>query len=67
MPGRLTPKQLLRQPERFGQVTLNPLTRSPLADQAARTLREQVASGHWPVGTRLPGENELARRLGVGR
>ncbi|MER7212879.1 FCD domain-containing protein [Streptosporangium sp. NPDC000239] len=48
-------------------MTLNPLTRSPLADQAARTLREQVASGRWPVGTRLPGENELAKQLGVGR
>ncbi|GAA3070350.1 FadR/GntR family transcriptional regulator [Streptosporangium carneum] len=48
-------------------MTLNPLTRSPLADQAAERLREQVTSGQWPVGARLPGENALARQLGVGR
>jgi DNA-binding FadR family transcriptional regulator len=30
-------------------------------------LREQVLSGQWPVGTRLPAETELAERLEVGR
>lgn len=46
---------------------LTSLRRSPLAELAVSQLREQVASGQWPVGERLPAENELARMLGVGR
>lgn len=48
-------------------MSLGALSRSPLADQAAAKLREQVTSGRWPVGTKLPGETTLAGRLGVGR
>ncbi|WP_327295579.1 MULTISPECIES: FCD domain-containing protein [unclassified Streptomyces] len=40
---------------------------SPLVEQAAEQLRAQITSGHWPVGTKLPGETTLARTLGVGR
>ncbi|MCF1596194.1 FadR/GntR family transcriptional regulator [Streptomyces muensis] len=40
---------------------------SPLVEQAAERLREQITDGHWPVGTKLPGETTLARELGVGR
>jgi DNA-binding FadR family transcriptional regulator len=40
---------------------------SPLVDQAARHLRDQIAQGRWPVGARLPGETTLAAELGVGR
>ncbi|MFG3157727.1 FadR/GntR family transcriptional regulator [Streptomyces sp. NPDC048219] len=40
---------------------------SPLVEQATERLREQITGGHWPVGTRLPGETTLARELGVGR
>lgn len=46
---------------------LTSLRRSPLADLAVSQLREQVLSGQWPVGTRLPAETELAQRLEVGR
>ncbi|MET7459695.1 FCD domain-containing protein [Nonomuraea sp. NPDC005501] len=46
---------------------LAPLSRSPLVDQATQRLREQITGGHWPVGTKLPGETTLARELGVGR
>jgi DNA-binding FadR family transcriptional regulator len=46
---------------------LGALRPSPLAEQAAARLREQITAGHWPVGTRLPGETTLARELGVGR
>nr|WP_246481251.1 FadR/GntR family transcriptional regulator [Amycolatopsis umgeniensis] len=31
------------------------------------TLREQIASGVWPVGTRIPPEHDLVEQLGVGR
>ncbi|MFB4314634.1 FadR/GntR family transcriptional regulator [Actinomadura sp. 21ATH] len=43
------------------------LTPSPLAEQAARNLRDRIAAGEWPVGSRLPGETTLAAELGVGR
>ncbi|GAA4375600.1 FCD domain-containing protein [Actinomadura sp. NPDC048032] len=46
---------------------LGPLRPSPLVEQAAQRLRDQIAAGAWPVGTRLPGETTLARELGVGR
>ncbi|MFJ3216734.1 FadR/GntR family transcriptional regulator [Kitasatospora sp. NPDC086801] len=46
---------------------LGPLHRSPLVDQAARRLEEQITAGHWPVGGKLPGEVALAKELGVGR
>ncbi|MFG2353599.1 FadR/GntR family transcriptional regulator [Streptomyces sp. NPDC048521] len=46
---------------------LGALRPSPLVEQAAQRLREQIAGGHWPVGTKLPGETTLARELGVGR
>jgi GntR family transcriptional regulator, transcriptional repressor for pyruvate dehydrogenase complex len=48
-------------------VALTSLRRSPLADLAVSQLREQVLSGQWPVGSRLPAETELAQRLEVGR
>lgn len=46
---------------------LGPLRPSPLVEQAAERLREQIAAGHWAVGGKLPGETTLARELGVGR
>lgn len=47
----------LRQPRRA----------STLAAQVSDQLREQLASGRWPVGTRIPGEQELAEMLQVSR
>ncbi|MEV5879780.1 FadR/GntR family transcriptional regulator [Streptomyces sp. NPDC052101] len=46
---------------------LGPLRPSPLVEQAAQRLRQQIAAGHWPVGGKLPGETTLAKELGVGR
>lgn len=46
---------------------LGALRPSPLVEQAAERLREQIACGAWPVGTKLPGETTLAASLGVGR
>ncbi|WP_214415725.1 FadR/GntR family transcriptional regulator [Sphaerisporangium fuscum] len=48
-------------------MALGALRPSPLVEQATRHLREQITQGHWPVGTRLPGETTLAKTLGVGR
>ncbi|RAJ38695.1 DNA-binding FadR family transcriptional regulator [Kitasatospora sp. SolWspMP-SS2h] len=41
--------------------------RRSLVDAAIEQLREQLASGVWPVGARIPTEHELAERLQVGR
>ncbi|SFC78156.1 FadR/GntR family transcriptional regulator [Streptomyces aidingensis] len=41
--------------------------RSALADQVIAALREQIASGEWPVGSRIPTEPELVEQLGVAR
>jgi DNA-binding FadR family transcriptional regulator len=46
---------------------LGPVRPSPLVEQAAERLRAQITAGHWPVGTKLPGETTLAKELGVGR
>ncbi|MEU7484681.1 FCD domain-containing protein [Streptomyces sp. NPDC042319] len=46
---------------------LGTLRPSPLVEQAAQHLRDQITEGHWPIGTKLPGETTLAKTLGVGR
>lgn len=48
-------------------MSLDALRPSPLVEQAAQRLRDQITAGHWPVGTKLPGETTLAKTLGVGR
>jgi DNA-binding FadR family transcriptional regulator len=47
--------------------SLGPLRPSPLVEQATSHLRTQITEGHWPVGTKIPGETTLAKTLGVGR
>jgi GntR family transcriptional regulator, transcriptional repressor for pyruvate dehydrogenase complex len=46
---------------------LSSLRRGSLVELATTQLRDEVARGTWPVGTRIPAEAELAGRLGVGR
>ncbi|MGP3978807.1 FadR/GntR family transcriptional regulator [Streptomyces sp. 8N114] len=41
--------------------------RAPLATQVIATLRHQITSGQWPVGSRIPTEPELVEQLGVAR
>ncbi len=41
--------------------------RTGLVDQVIGQLRQSVASGEWPVGTRIPTEPTLVEELGVGR
>ncbi|MFE4594698.1 FadR/GntR family transcriptional regulator [Streptomyces laurentii] len=41
--------------------------RSGLSDQVITQLRNQITSGEWPVGTRIPTEPELVDQLGVAR
>ncbi|RYG99361.1 MAG: GntR family transcriptional regulator, partial [Alphaproteobacteria bacterium] len=39
----------------------------PLYAQVAGTLKEEIVSGAWPVGSLLPTEDELCARFSVSR
>ncbi|MEU6365998.1 FadR/GntR family transcriptional regulator [Streptomyces sp. NPDC046931] len=41
--------------------------RSALSEQVIAGLRNQITSGEWPVGSRIPTESELVDQLGVAR
>lgn len=43
------------------------IRRGSLCDEVIAQLREQISSGSWPVGERIPPESELIERLQVGR
>ncbi len=43
------------------------MRRTNLIDQAVGRLRQQITSGTWRVGTRIPAEPDLAELIGVGR
>jgi DNA-binding FadR family transcriptional regulator len=47
--------------------TRRPIRRAGLVDQAAARFREEVESGRWPVGERIPTEPELVAESGAGR
>ena len=47
--------------------THHPVRRTGLIDQAAARFREEVVSGHWQVGERIPTETALVAEFGVGR
>jgi DNA-binding FadR family transcriptional regulator len=46
---------------------IQPTRAEPLVVQVSRQFRERVASGDWPVHSRIPGEKHLAQELGVSR
>ncbi len=48
-------------------MTLEPVRRPALSDEVIDRIRARIASGEWPVGTRIPPEPELMRQLGVAR
>lgn len=48
-------------------MTLQPVPRASAVDLVLDQLHEQVASGAWQVGDRIPGEHDLAARLRVSR
>lgn len=44
-----------------------PIQRRSLVDTVVDRLQSEIASGAWPVGTRIPTEAELVATLGVSR
>jgi len=47
--------------------TSRPMRRAGLVDQAAAHFRDEVVSGRWPVGERIPTETALVAEFGIGR
>lgn len=43
------------------------IKRHGLIEQVTELLRQQIASGRWPVGARIPTEPELGELTGAGR
>ena len=43
------------------------MRRTNLIDKAVSRLRQQITSGAWGIGARIPAEPELAELIGVGR
>jgi DNA-binding FadR family transcriptional regulator len=49
-------------------MNLGPVARGQtLSDRVIARLRQQITSGAWPVGSRIPTEPELVLQLGVAR
>ena len=46
---------------------LVPVDKSALGDRVARLLRDEITSGRWPVGSRIPIESRLVESTGAGR
>jgi len=46
---------------------LNPLSPIPLYYQLANIILDKIRSGEYPAGARIPSENKLAQRYGIGR
>jgi DNA-binding FadR family transcriptional regulator len=44
-----------------------PVRRVGLIDQVAARFQDEIASGRWPVGERIPVEADLVSAFGVGR
>ncbi|MFT3822305.1 MAG: FadR/GntR family transcriptional regulator [Chitinophagaceae bacterium] len=45
----------------------NNISRKSLAEEVAARIQQQIVSGHYKVGEKLPVEPELMRQFGVGR
>jgi DNA-binding FadR family transcriptional regulator len=43
------------------------MRRTGLIDQAAARFRDEVVTGRWPVGGRIPTETQLVAEFGIGR
>ncbi|AVP69509.1 FCD domain-containing protein [Rhodococcus hoagii] len=46
---------------------MQPVRRSTLITQVTDQLRDEIRSGKWPVGSRIPTEPELSELTGTGR
>jgi DNA-binding FadR family transcriptional regulator len=50
-----------------GTPAFHPARRTNLIDQVIEQLRDQISTGSWPIGSRIPTEAELAKLTGTSR
>ena len=46
---------------------MQPAIRVTAVDSAIQQMRHEISTGAWPVGDRIPSEQELSRLLGISR
>lgn len=66
-PGNVPLSENMREPLRLEPLFPDRSTGEPLAVQLVRRLREAIATGTLPSGTKMLGSRQLARQLGLGR
>src|SRR6266581_2662697 len=57
--GHMTAEKPLAAPDRSRP--------EPLWHQVERAILARVSEGHWPIGSRIPAEDQLCKLLGVSR
>lgn len=58
---------MYKQIVKGGNVMINRIKKTRIADQVLEQLKEKIKNGDFPTGSKLPSENELARMFGVSR
>ena len=48
-------------------MAVKPVNKSSISEQVFEQLKQQILSGEWPVGMKIPSENELAVTMNVSR
>ena len=48
-------------------MAVTPIKKQTVSEQVFEQLKDQIIRGEWPVGTKIPSENELCAQLGVSR
>lgn len=48
-------------------MAIEPIGKICVSDEVLEQIKSQIISGEWPSGTKIPGENELARMFQVSR
>lgn len=49
------------------KMAVNPIKKQSVSELVFEQLKEQIIRGEWPVGTKIPSENELCSMMGVSR
>lgn len=48
-------------------MAIKPIKRKRVSDEVLEQIKENIISGEWPPGTKIPGEMDLAEMFGVSR
>jgi GntR family transcriptional repressor for pyruvate dehydrogenase complex len=48
-------------------MNIKPIKQKKVSDEVLEQIKDNIISGEWAPGTKIPGENDLARMFGVSR